>query len=220
MGSPNARVITQNLDGLHFFSADADGQEQGAGDDAAASALHMSSGERHRLLIEVHGNGDGYRCSSAGEVPGEVWGDTWRQPCPTSAHTVLTMSLDVDFDGDGLPQLTTAPTCPICASAALPCALFFDEAYTVHGCFRWNECLQWLSSADVLVLVGTSVSVNVCNFALRAARANNAEVYNFNLEPLSRGGSGCGGSYSVHDIIGPTEVTLPALRAACEHLGD
>lgn len=113
----------------------------------------------------------------------------------------------------GRPFLREAPYCPTCACALLPCALFFDEAYTVHGCFRWAECRQWLAAADTLVLAGTSSSVNVCRHALRVAgKRGGSEVYNFNLEPLR------GAPAGVHNIIGPTEITLPALRAAVEEI--
>jgi hypothetical protein len=45
---------------------------------------------------------------------------------------------------DGSLEITELPTCPHCNDPALPQALLFDEKYTSHDFYQWNNVLNWI----------------------------------------------------------------------------
>ena len=94
-------------------------------------------------------------------------------------------------------------------------ALFFDEGYRDHEAFRFDECAQWVLSADTLVTVGTSNSVGITNMLLQYASARGMAVYDFNTEPMD-----CHpvAAADVRRVTAPSEVSLPLLREAVAEL--
>lgn len=58
------------------------------------------------------------------------------------------------------------PKCIECGSPVLPLALFFDELYISHSFYQYEKALEWLYSSDIIIFVGTSFSVGICNEAL------------------------------------------------------
>ena len=75
------------------------------------------------------------------------------------------------------------PGCPECGAVMAPNCLLFDEKYSDHESYQFTKAKQWLKSAQVIVFVGTSFSVQIINIAFSYAseRAPPADVYNFNL---------------------------------------
>lgn len=190
-------MVTQNLDGLHLHKDLGESHSPGSATDTG----------RGQSVIEIHGNGELYRCASLAPK-----GEAHLCEQIVGADGVFQCNVPVSFQGGGWPVMTSAPSCPVCAGPALPCALFFDESYGAHACFRFDECAHWLAEASTLVLVGTSNSVNICRMALRAAARGGSEVYNFNTEAM---GATNGGAKAL-EVIGPCEATLPLLLEAVE----
>lgn len=63
-----------------------------------------------------------------------------------------------------------------------PFVLLFDEYYT--DLYRMDEAQQRMMSADKMVFMGTSFSVNITNIALDIAMSNNIEVEVIDPEPV------------------------------------
>jgi len=197
------RVVTQNVDGLHFRGARA--------------------AERRRHLIEIHGSAGRYRC--AGHPTRAPTGllDALLQPetadgreCPYSTSETLEGAVElggVRFCEQGFPTIEegAVPFCPNCAALAMPAVLFFDEGYRDHDAFRFDECVRWVLGADTLVTVGTSNSVGITGMLLQYAAARGMAVYDFNTEPMETHPVPEG---SVRRVVGPAEVSLPLLCEA------
>lgn len=77
----------------------------------------------------------------------------------------LTQSLLEHFNINEKPQLN---------KSLKPFVLLFDEYYT--NLYRMNEAESRMHSADKMVFMGTSFSVNITNIALNIAMQNNIEV--------------------------------------------
>ncbi|GAA6133556.1 NAD-dependent deacylase [Oceaniserpentilla sp. 4NH20-0058] len=63
-----------------------------------------------------------------------------------------------------------------------PFVLLFDEFYT--NLYRMNEAEQKMQSADKIVFMGTSFSVNITNIALNIAMNNNISVEVIDPDPV------------------------------------
>lgn len=115
---------------------------------------------------------------------------------------------------EAVGTLITAPRCPECGNAVLPQALLFDEGYHSHEHYQFTKMEDWLSSADVLVFVGTSFAVTLPLVALDHAREVNLPVYNFNLSDMLESTA----RLNAENIIGPSQETLPKLWQAIQYL--
>jgi NAD-dependent SIR2 family protein deacetylase len=123
-----------------------------------------------------------------------------------------------NIDGSIIP-----PQCKNCGRLVLPMALFFDECYQTHRFFRYNQAISWLSNADAVVFVGTSLSVGITHQALTLSRGKtfffNTEASGQLLETSSIGFASRNLDVSqsetdeqMFDVIGPCETTLNMLR--------
>jgi NAD-dependent SIR2 family protein deacetylase len=117
--------------------------------------------------------------------------------CPAAGEPVLGLVHDV---GGALPR------CERCGAVLRPVVLLFDEMYESHPLYRAREARRWLNDAEVLVFVGTSFAVGITAMALSAARYNNAIIVNVNVDAID--------DFGFVNVLGPAEVTLPALADA------
>lgn len=137
--------------------------------------LHIKAKTPEQRCIEIHGALGFYRCSNEECVLSRVGG-------------VNVGNLSI------IP-----PRCRDCGGFVLPMALFFDESYTCHSFFRFDEAKTWLKEADSVVFVGTSLSVGITKHAVEQSRGKHA--FFFNVE------QSCGED-GLRDVVGPCEETL------------
>lgn len=154
--------------------------------------LHVAAG--HRDVIEVHGAARKLRCSKRG--------------CPNGApHGTLPWddALFADFLATGSRDLL--PRCKRCNKPIRAHVLWFDEFYTDHKDYRYEDAADWLFEADVLLFVGTSFSVGATEKALEVAFQHNTPVWS--IDPISP---------PPYDRItwvqAPSEEVLPAVVAS------
>jgi NAD-dependent SIR2 family protein deacetylase len=181
---PGVRIITQNIDGLHFATR--------------TTPCHAGN------LIECHGRLGRYKCLNAS--------------CSFAYAKVIELIdlpsemaelLGSEHVEKGPPVLASPPLCPGCQQPASPLSLLFDEGYESHSAYRFDEAMDWISSADALVFVGTSHAVTIGSLALKEARRRSMPVFDFNLEVLLRPSAGL----QVATIKGKCEEALPELLA-------
>jgi NAD-dependent protein deacetylase/lipoamidase len=156
--------------------------------------LHERAGSNR--LVKVHGSWDRVRCS--------------RDWCRFGTRETLPIA-DVDFERfDRAPGPETLPRCPECGSVVRPHALLFDEMYVSHPDYQWELVEDATERMRLLLCVGTSFSVGVTDYVLRAAIRRAVPV--FVVDP--REPSGREASVSTH-LRGQAEIVLPAV---CESL--
>ena len=63
-----------------------------------------------------------------------------------------------------------------------PFVLLFDEMYT--EVYRFSEAESWMHSAEKIVFIGTSFSVNITSIALRIAISRNIPIEIVDPEPI------------------------------------
>ena len=137
------KIITQNVDGLH--------QSAGA-----------------KKVIELHGSLAKVRCMKCGnQISRTLMDDLLTQLNPTISKND---SYEFTPDGDAevaVPQDFKVPRCPKCSGVLKPDVVFFGESVPSE---RVSDCMAALDAADVLLVVGTSLTVNSgMRFAKRAA---------------------------------------------------
>lgn len=111
------------------------------------------------------------------------------------------------------PMGTTPPPCPACGSAAcLPQALLFDEDYSDHEFYQFDNLQKWFSEAEAFLFVGTSFAVTLTSLAVEEARLRKLPMFNMNIDddPERTGRP----TLRWHDIVGQAEVSLPLLQEA------
>jgi len=160
--------------------------------------LHKRAGVDPKRLAEVHGALGLYRCTN--------------HTCKFSkTECIEGVEFTNDKDGRVIP-----PRCPDCGSLVLPMTLLFDEMYSSHTFFKNDVVSDWLDRAEVFIFAGTSLSVGITSAALHTVAMWNAEAYSMNVEPQHRRiPSSTGSPTTLHDIVGPSEVTLPILAQLC-----
>ena len=154
--------------------------------------LHEAAGSRDP--IKVHGTSDRVRCS-------------WRG-CSNGAPTGSIPRHAVDLETFARqPSVRNIPTCPICGALVRIHVLLFDETYTGHLDYRFEEVEQAAQEADLMLFVGTSFSVGVTDLLLRAGLERAVPM--FSVDP-----AGGGGPFRAPLIPLPAaaEELLPALR--------
>lgn len=185
----NTRCITQNVDRLH-------------------RRTHLN----YNRLIEVHGALGLYRCSSAqiNAKTGELCPYVHDRPIEGIEISDLDPVEGTSYEKGNL-QIKRVPCCPECGSAAVPLALLFDELYSSHTFFDWDRALEWMDHCDVMIFVGTSLSVGVTTECIDIARNNGVSLYNFNIK-LEKEAMAINDLYHV---IGNSVETLRSLYRHC-----
>jgi NAD-dependent deacetylase len=163
-------IVTQNVDGLH-----------------------RASGAPEDRLIEIHGRGDRFGCTS--------------QRCP--AARALVDSVDLS----GLDR-GAFPRCARCRAPMRPIALLFDEEYASHPLFRWDDARRRITQADAIVFVGTSFAVGITDFALRAGIDGGKLVASINTGASHHLGVDDASAARILDVLGRAEEILPRLATA------
>jgi len=158
--------------------------------------LHIKAKLPIPKLIEVHGRISLYKCITDG--------------CEYALDKTIT-DMDIDdyaINGTKMKDKNleiNPPPCPSCNQPILPQSLLFDEDYTSHNFYRWNEAMGWITKADVFIFVGTSFSVGVTEEIVYQAQNFGKKMYNFNLFKEDK-------IHGMKHILGPSEITLPLLE--------
>lgn len=144
--------------------------------------LHRRAGVPEEQLVEIHGRHDRFVCT--------------RDGCPRVLEPLNRVDLNDLENG-------TFPVCDRCGAPLRPLVLLFDEMYDSHPVFQMRKARRALNDADIIVFVGTSFSVGITDYAVRAGRYANAMLVNVNVEPME----------DPHwvNLTGPAEVILPLL---------
>lgn len=144
--------------------------------------LHIDSGAPRDRIAEIHGRADTFVCTN--------------KNCTMARTPLSNISLQGIDDGD-------VPECEVCGAALRPLVLLFDEYYESQPFYRARDAREWLNDADVIVFVGTSLSVGITAMAVHAAQASGAQLINLNLDTADLPGA--------LNLLGKAEETLPAL---------
>jgi NAD-dependent SIR2 family protein deacetylase len=153
--------------------------------------LHERAGSRE--LIKVHGSADRVRCS--------------REGCRLGAPNGSIPRSQVDLAGFlSAPVRERVPRCPECQSLLRQHVLWFDELYSGHQDYQWERVLEGAATAELIIFVGTSLSVGVTERVLDSAHARHAPV--FLIDPSARSIRG------VIAIAAAAEVALVSVSRA------
>ena len=153
--------------------------------------LHETAGSKR--LVKIHGTSDRVRCS--------------RDGCRYGAPSGSLRLDEVDFSGfRAEPALASIPRCPKCRELIRAHALLFDELYTDHLDYRFDQARTAIGGADVVLFAGTSFSVGITELALWTGRARGTAM--FSIDPAAEAPPG------VVAIRRPAEEVLPGIVAA------
>ena len=145
--------------------------------------LHRLSGVPEEQLVEIHGRHDRFVCT--------------RDGCARARDAVGTVDLAV-LDAGEIPE------CEVCGAPVRPLVLLFDELYDSHPAYQMRKARRALNDAEVIMFVGTSFSVGITDYAVRAGLYAKATLVNVNVEPADP-------ELGFVDLLGPSEETLPEL---------
>jgi NAD-dependent deacetylase len=131
--------------------------------------LHEQAGST--LMVKVHGSSDRYRCD--------------REGCTYGAPTGSIPARDVDLSAfRGAPTLENVPRCPACGGFLRLHVLWFDEFYTQHADYRFEEVVRAAQrDAQLVIFVGTSFSVGATALVLQGALLRDVPVFNVDPAP-------------------------------------
>ena len=131
--------------------------------------LHQKAGSQN--VIDLHGRLDQVRCMDCGHTFSRIEMDILLNELnPTVDRTA-----DFEFTPDGDAEVEASadfriPGCPRCSGVLKPDVVFFGESVPVAVV---EFALKRLDEAEVLLIAGTSLSVNSgLRFARKAARSN------------------------------------------------
>lgn len=131
--------------------------------------LHQKAGSKQ--VIDLHGRLDQVRCMNCGFTFSRIQMDEML----STLNPAVNRDADFEFTPDGDAEVEAAadfriPSCPKCGGVLKPDVVFFGESVP-SGVVE--SAMQKLDEADVLLVAGTSLSVNSgLRFARRAAKAN------------------------------------------------
>ena len=147
--------------------------------------LHRTSGVPEAQLVEIHGRHDRFVCTRPG--------------CPRVQQA---------YDAVDLSQLDqgVVPRCDVCGEPLRPLVLLFDETYDSHPAYGMRAARRALNDAEAIFFVGTSFSVGITDYAVRAGAYGGARFVNVNVEAME--------DARFLNLLGPAELTLPRLAAA------
>ena len=155
--------------------------------------LHEDAGSK--ALVKVHGSADRVRCSANGCRLGAPSGSLPRAQVDVAKFLAN-------------PSRETVPTCPECGELLRQHVLWFDEFYNGHDDYQWERVLRSAPKAELVLFVGTSLSVGVTDLVLSSALGRGVPV--FSIDP---GGQPQRGVTLLRE---PAEQVLPAV---CLKLG-
>lgn len=118
--------------------------------------LHEDAGSL--APVKVHGTIARWRCSRYGCRNGAPSGSL-----PLEAFDAL--------DWFREPREETLPRCPACRALVRAHVLLFDEYYSEHEDYGFSRASEAFESMELLLLVGTSLSVGITDMAAHAAAA-------------------------------------------------
>ncbi len=155
--------------------------------------LHRKAGVPEDQLVEIHGRHDRFVCT--------------RDGCRRVLEPVFHVFLSALADDDA----ADLPRCDLCGAPLRPLVLLFDEMYESHPAYKMREARRALNDAGVIVFVGTSFSVGITDYAVRAGRYARSMLVNVNVDK----------AFGFENLIGPAEEVLPELaaRVAEGHVG-
>ena len=128
--------------------------------------LHRQAGSKN--LVEVHGSAEQVRCV--------------RQRCHFGAPGGSLLRDEIDLTAfRAEPVRRNVPLCPDCQHLLRPHILWFDEYYTDHWDYQWDRVTKAASKANLVVFIGTSLSVGVTSLINTSAQSRYIPI--FNLDP-------------------------------------
>ncbi len=130
--------------------------------------LHERAGSRH--FVKIHGTADRVRCSREGCRFGSPSGSL-----PLAAADFARFR--------AAPSLATVPRCPQCGELIRAHALLFDELYSEHTDYGYDRSRDAIAAADLILFVGTSLSVGITEFALWTGRARGTPMHS--IDPIA-----------------------------------
>lgn len=111
--------------------------------------LHTLAGSKD--VYEIHGSSRFFRCS--------------KHKCSYGSPDGLIKSEDVSLSDFRLHKtVDTLPRCPACKSIIRPHVLWFDESYLSHNSFRFQEAIDRVEDATVIIALGTSLQVSIGSY--------------------------------------------------------
>ena len=157
--------------------------------------LHEKAGSQR--MIKVHGTSDRLRCSRIGCQNGS----------PAGSLPIQEVDL-APFRAD--PVESNVPRCPVCKSFLRVHVLWFDEMYTEHRDYGWDDvCASVAHQAQLVIVAGTSFSVGVTALMLRHCGGRRVPIFNIDPSPTVD-------NPRVQNIAAGSEVVLVD---ACRELG-
>lgn len=178
---------------------------------AGLERWHVARGGRFTLITQ---NVDTLHEAAGSPSPVKVHGTISRLRCSRwgCAHGSPSGSLPLEvFDAlrwlDD-PRSETLPRCPKCRALVRAHVLLFDEYYTGHDDYGFERATEALETMDLLLLVGTSLSVGITDLAVHGAASRGVPA--IRVEPRAEQN---GGTMLVR---GAAEQILPALLTALD----
>lgn len=141
-------------------------------------------------VIEVHGSAQYLRCATRGCCFGE----------PTGRIPFTNEMLETFVNE---PKLSNIPTCPACGDYLRPHVLWFDEYYTAHNDYRFQDFQERLYDAQLCLCIGTSFSVGVTAAVIQ--HAFSIDIPLWVIDPVDPN------NVYVHWVQGKAEEVLPEL---------
>jgi NAD-dependent deacetylase len=86
------------------------------------------------------------------------------------------------------PTRAHVPTCPECGAWIRQHVLWFDELYISHADYQWQRVQEAMEQCELLLFVGTSLSVGVTDHMLSRAMARRVPIFNIDPGGLERPG--------------------------------
>ena len=149
--------------------------------------LHRKAGSEDH--IEIHGRADRIRCTQIGCANGAPNGSV---PLNIDDFQAFVQS----------PSLEHIPKCSICNHLLRPHVLWFDEYYTDHVDFQFYRAEDIFAQGDLLIFIGTTLSVGITYSATRTFEDNNHPIWLIDPKPIDEG---------VYTLAGKSEIVLPKL---------
>lgn len=149
--------------------------------------LHEAAGSRQ--LVKVHGSADRVRCT--------------RPACPNAAPrgSLPVAGIDLRPLAED-PRPVHLPRCPDCGALLRPHALLFDEVYSDHADYGFEQVTGAFGTMAALVFAGTSFSVGITEMALTAAWSRGLDAVS--IDPSGRAPRGVRGlGFAAEQLLPP-----------------